>query len=318
MKSDQMYRCSLIVVLSLSLVLGGCSSSGSHDPEDSPGKDSQVSTAHTSAGTRDNTPAVLTPSADGAKTFTSDDAVVDISHTDEGYIMACYTGSNTKPKLQLTGSDGVTYTYDLHSDYDTFPLTSGDGSYQVGVYKNVSGTQYATVLAETFSASISDALSPYLYPNQYVNFTKDSLPVARAEELAASADTDIDVISAVYNDIIDTFTYDYSKASSVKSGYVPDIDKVFTEKKGICFDYAAVMAAMLRSQRIPTRLEVGYMGEQYHAWISAYVKETGWINGIIQFDGKDWTMLDPTFASTSESPEKFVTENDQYVTKYIY
>lgn len=44
---------------------------------------------------------------------------------------------------------------------------------------------------------------------------------------------------------------------------------------------------MLRSQRIPTRLEVGYMGDVYHAWISIYTKETGWVNGIIEFDGKN-------------------------------
>ena len=37
----------------------------------------------------------------------------------------------------------------------------------------------------------------------------------------------------------------------VKSGYLPDVDKVFTENTGICFDYAAVMATMLRTQAIP-------------------------------------------------------------------
>lgn len=128
----------------------------------------------------------------------------------------------------------------------------------------------------------------------------------------------MDIISSVYNYIITHFTYDYSKASSVTSGYLPDIDEVFTSEKGICFDYAAVMACMLRSQGIPTRLEVGYMKEQYHAWVSTYIPEKGWINGVIRFDGKDWEMMDPTFASTSHSPKKFVTENDNYTTKYIY
>ena len=59
------------------------------------------------------------------------------------------------------------------------------------------------------------------------------------------------------------------------------MDKVFTENTGICFDYAAVMATMLRTQAIPTRLEVGYAGEEYHAWVSTYIKDKGWINGII-------------------------------------
>ena len=47
---------------------------------------------------------MLTPQADGLKIFTADTAAIDISHTQEGYIMAKYTGFNAKPKLQLTGT----------------------------------------------------------------------------------------------------------------------------------------------------------------------------------------------------------------------
>lgn len=312
MKSCQMYRF-FPIILCVCVLTIGCSNttdSSTDTQEQTPATESASHTART--------PQVLTPHADGTKTFTTDTAVIDISHTDEGYIMAKYTGSNSKPKLQLTGPDSVTYTYNLYKDYNTFPLTSGDGTYQVGVYENVSDDRYTTLLSETFSVTLTDPLKPYLYPNQYVNFTADSLPVPKAGELAAGADNDLDIISRVYNYIITHFTYDYSKASSVKSGYLPDIDEVFTSQKGICFDYAAVMACMLRSQGIPTRLEVGYMKEQYHAWISTYVPEKGWINGVIRFDGKDWEMLDPTFASTSHSPKEFVTENDNYTTKYIY
>lgn len=80
---------------------------------------------------------------------------------------------------------------------------------------------------------------------KYVNFTADSLPVTKAEELADGASSDLDIISSVYNYIITHFTYDYSKASSVTSGYLPDIDEVFTSEKGICFDYAAVMTFLM-------------------------------------------------------------------------
>ena len=93
---------------------------------------------------------------------------------------------------------------------------------------------------------------------------------------------------------------------------------MFNSNTGICFDYAAVMATMLRSQGIPTRLEVGYMGEDYHAWISTYIENVGWVNGIIEFDGEDWKLMDPTFASTSKSPESFTTDDSKYITKYVY
>lgn len=240
MKSCQMYRFIPIILLCVSLFTGGCSQN-----KDQPSATHNQTPATEAASHTDHPPQVLTPQADGLKTFTADTAAIDISHTQEGYIMAKYTGFNAKPKLQLTGTDGITYTYSLYKDYSTFPLTSGDGTYQVGVYENVSDDRYTTLLSETFSVTLTDPLKPYLYPNQYVNFTADSLPVAKAEELADGASSDLDIISSVYNYIITHFTYDYSKASSVTSGYLPDIDEVFTSEKGICFDYAAVMTFLV-------------------------------------------------------------------------
>lgn len=240
MKSCQMYRFIPIILLCVSLFTGGCSQN-----KDQPSATHNQTPATEAASHTDHPPQVLTPQADGLKTFTADTAAIDISHTQEGYIMAKYTGFNAKPILQLTGTDGITYTYSLYKDYSTFPLTSGDGTYQVGVYENVSDDRYTTLLSETFSVTLTDPLKPYLYPNQYVNFTADSLPVAKAEELADGASSDLDIISSVYKYIITHFTYDYSKASSVTSGYLPDIDKVFTSEKGICFDYAAVMTFLV-------------------------------------------------------------------------
>ena len=235
-----MYRFIPIMLLCVCLFTGGCSQN-----KDQPSATHNQTPATEAASHTDHPPQVLPPQADGLKTFTTDTAVIDISHTQEGYIMAKYTGSNAKPKLQLTGTDGITYTYSLYKDYSTFPLTSGDGTYQVGVYENVSDDRYTTLLSETFSVTLTDPLKPYLYPNQYVNFTADSLPVAKAEELADGASSDLDIISSVYKYIITHFTYDYSKASSVTSGYLPDIDEVFTSEKGICFDYAAVMTFLV-------------------------------------------------------------------------
>ena len=98
------------------------------------------------------------------------------------------------------------------------------------------------------------------------------------------------------------------------------MDEILTSGTGICLDYAAVMAAMLRSQSIPTRLEVGYAKDAYHAWISVYTKETGWLNGIISFDGKTWTLMDPTFgANSSESAlKKFIGDGSNYTLQKLY
>ena len=306
----------LPILLCMSLVFCSCGVENKQLGGNSATKQSESS--QDTKGSRDNTPVVLTGQADGTVTYGSEGVTIDASHISEGYIMVSYTGTNEKVKLQITGPDEVVYTYNLHGDYETFPLTAGSGSYTVGVFENIEGTSYSTLFTQTIDVKIDDEFGPYLYANQYVNFNGDSKVVEKAEELSKPCNDDLEVIEQVYNYMISNFTYDYDKAESVQSGYLPDVDEVFEAQTGICFDYAAVMAAMLRSQRIPTRLEVGYAGDVYHAWISTYIEEQGWVNGIIQFDGKNWELMDPTFASTSSKPEDFITNTDEYITKFVY
>ena len=52
-------------------------------------------------GSRDNSPTVLVPAASGVDVHSNDSAIIDTSNASEGYIMAQYTGSNKKVKLQI-------------------------------------------------------------------------------------------------------------------------------------------------------------------------------------------------------------------------
>ena len=98
------------------------------------------------------------------------------------------------------------------------------------------------------------------------------------------------------------------------------MDETLKSGKGICFDYAALMSAMLRSQRIPVRLEVGYVGEIYHAWISCYIEDVGWVDDIIEFDGKNWSLMDPTLAANNDkdSTKEYIGDKSRYIVKYSY
>ena len=139
----------------------------------------------------------------------------------------------------------------------------------------------------------------------------------------------------VYDFIENTVTYQTAsnkevfknsgKAFGEFQNYLAEFDasklaETIKEKKGICFDYAALMAAMLRSQRIPTKLEFGYAGDAYHAWVTTYIEDEGWINGIIKFDGVDWTLMDPTFAANAGTKKikSFIGDGNNYTTKYTY
>ena len=102
---------------------------------------------------------------------------------------------------------------------------------------------------------------------------------------------------------------------------MPNLNKIYKKKKGICFDYAAVMTAMLRSQGVPTKLIVGYTGNAYHAWINVYSKKKGRISKMIYFNGKKWKLMEPTFASTSKSSKsimKYIGNGRNYKEKLSY
>lgn len=301
---------SYLLIAIFCLLLGGCSGSSS------------ASRKEHSGPPRDSTPKVLTPSADGVTVYQNDFASIDASNTSQGYVMVKYNGTNEKVKLQITCPDQSCYTY-LISDrgaYDTFPLTAGNGSYALQVLENVAGDTYTVSLAQSINVSIEDEFLPFLYPNQYVNFHTDSKAVSKGSDLAKDTYSDLDVVQNIYNYVIKNISYDTAKAQNVSYGYVPDIDDTLSSKKGICFDYAALMTSMLRSQNIPTKLEVGYSGDAYHAWISTYIDDKGWVDDIIQFNGDTWQIMDPTLAATNDSTavKKYVGDGSHYVVKYTY
>ena len=301
---------SYLLIAIFCLLLWGCSGSSS------------ASRKEHSGPPRDSTPKVLTPSADGVTVYQNDLASIDASNTSQGYVMVKYNGTNEKVKLQITCPDQSCYTY-LISDrgaYDTFPLTAGNGSYALQVLENVAGDTYTVSLAQSINVSIEDEFLPFLYPNQYVNFHTDSKAVSKGSDLAKDTYSDLDVVQNIYNYVIKNISYDTEKAQNVSYGYVPDIDDTLSSKKGICFDYAALMTSMLRSQNIPTKLEVGYSGDAYHAWISTYIDDKGWVDDIIQFDGDTWQIMDPTLAATNDSAavKKYVGDGSHYVVKYTY
>ena len=265
---------------------------------------------------------VLAPTMPGTVVYNATGLIIDASNISQGYVAIKYTGKNSKIKVQVTKAK-VTYTYNINKRdaYEIFPLSEGNGKYTVKVFENISGTQYSQLYSKELDVALANQFLPFLYPNQYVNFTANTTAVKKGIEITEGKTNELEVVDAVYNYVVDNFSYDYDKAANVVSGYLPDLDKVFKEKKGICFDYASVMASMLRSQNIPTKLVVGYTGEIYHAWINVYVESQGWIDGIIFFNGEKWEMMDPTFASTgkkSESIMKYINNNANYQAKYAY
>ena len=153
-----------------------------------------------------------------------------------------------------------------------------------------------------------------------IDFKADSNAVKKEANSQKTPGTDLEVVQNIYNFVIKNISYDEEKAQNVSYGYLPNVDDTLASGTGICFDYAALMTAMLRSQNIPTKLEVGYSGDTYHAWISTYVDDKGWVDNIIEFDGDSWQIMDPTLGANndSKSVKKYVGDGSHYVVKYTY
>lgn len=280
-------------------------------------------TTNSSKTTTETKTTLKLPSADGKKVEKNSLALIDYSNTSDGYIMAKYTGKSSKVKISITQPDGVAQVYNLRTDgeFDTFSLPDGNGTYSVLIAENVKGNAYAQVAAISFKVKLSSETAPFEIPNQYVNYDANSLITKKAASICKGKTDMIEKVNAVYTWIVENVTYDKKLAQTVASGHLPDLDRIVNDKKGICLDYAGAMTAMLRSQGVPTKLIVGYAGEVYHAWISVYSEETGWVYNVIYFDGKDWHRMDPTFAATANSSKtvmKYIGTGSNYSAKYIY
>ncbi len=287
----------------------------------------QTTTAQTEAPvTQPSEPYIITPTADGVTVYSNDRAAIDASNASQGYIMVKLKSAEDGSFRILVNADDISvrYTFQLNNSgrYEIIPLTEGSGSYTVTVLKVTSAGKGTAIFKQSLSVNIADSFRPFLSPNQFCMYSASSNCVALASKLCGGKD-EIGKTAAIYDYVINNIRY-VSTAENAANGYIPNPDSILASKGGICFDYASLMAAMLRSQKIPTRVVVGYAGETYHAWISVYITGSGWIDGYIYFDGNKWNRMDPTFAAsaTDEADYKkmvdYISNSGNYSVLYYY
>lgn len=277
--------------------------------------------------TEPSPPYIITPTADGGKVYSNDDALIDASNSSQGYLMIRLKKAMSGSYRILVNADdiNVRYTFQLNSsgNYEVIPLTEGSGKYTVNVLKVTSAGKGTVMFKQSLSVSVADSFLPFLTPNQFCMYDAGSSCVALSSKLCGGNKDTIAKTAAIYDYVINNISY-VSTAENGANGYIPVPDTVLANKSGICFDYASLMAAMLRSQKIPTKVVVGYAGDIYHAWISVYVDGSGWIDGYIYFDGNSWNRMDPTFAASAKDDADykntvdFISNGSNYSVMYYY
>jgi transglutaminase-like putative cysteine protease len=139
-----------------------------------------------------------------------------------------------------------------------------------------------------------------------VFFLPDYETVLLSYQLTQQYDTVEEKIAVLYAYVTSTITYDGVKANKVltgeiKFGYLPDADRTLKEKQGICYDYAALLGALLRAQGIPTKLVTGIAFRdnstipEYHAWNEVW-------------NGTEWILLDPTLDRANPTDQIYEKE----------
>ncbi len=120
---------------------------------------------------------------------------------------------------------------------------------------------------------------------QDVSLSHNMTAIEITDESTRNLDSESDKIHTVY---------DYSKLSTMPSNYVPDLDNIITSGKSICYDFASVFAAMLRSQGMPVKLIKGYTTnvKGYLAWNEIYDSEAG-----------EWNTLDTTYDAEQKAAD---------------
>lgn len=203
--------------------------------------------------------------------------------------------------------------YDISNgeEFEYFPLQLGNGNYKIAVLKNLEGNKYGYVFKEYIDVNIEDEKLIFLNSIKIVDYKEDMESVKQAEELIKDLETSLEKVQAVYDYIITNISYDKDKVN-LSSDYTPNITEIFEEQKAICYDYASIFGAMLRSQGIPTKLVKGYSEytTTYHAWNEVYIEELD-----------EWVVIDCTKGAVyyqAGYSNEMIEEESKYEIKYVY
>ncbi len=215
----------------------------------------------------------------------------------------------TKLKVSL-GNNSYMYNLTGTKRKDRFPLQMGNGNYKFEVYEQISGTRYKRIATKEASVKMDETSLVYLNAVQNVNWSKDSKAVIKANELTKGLKTAEEKIKKIHAYITSNIRYDNKLAAAVQSDYLPDIDKTLHSNKAICYDYASLFAAMLRSQGIPAKLVMGNSSyvSVYHAWNEVYM------------NGK-WVIIDTTVDAGWKASNKkihLIKDQSKYKTAKVY
>ncbi len=305
----------------------------------------------------------------GEKHIGYDFAEIDWTHADDGYVSVKLNEKLTNVTMcsvSWLGDNKMVQFLEYfipHGKWVNIPLLAGSQEYVVDIAPIVTDAETDLVndltnekwdiienarLTARFNAEIADLESLWLLSHVKCDYENSPNACAKAAELTKNCKTDAEKITAIFEYVSKTISYDNAlynnEKTRIKAGesaynvYAErdlNPDSILESKKGVCEHYAALMAAMLRSQGIPCKVCVGSAytgiidndGWEAHAWV-AVRPETGTLDMNALGAGKDfkpaelgevlnsvptgWIRLDPTWGHTSSGRAKAANDNSYH------
>ncbi len=156
-------------------------------------------------------------------------------------------------------------------------------------------------------------LTRFLEPDRLVPIT--GVPAQLAVEQTKGAETPITRASAMYDYVFKTLRYDKSGTGWGNGDAIWACDA----KRGNCTDFHSLFIAMARSEKIPSRFEIGFSippdkpsGDiaGYHCWADFYTSDLGWVPVDISEAWKHQEKHDYFFGSRDADRVQFTVGRD--------
>ena len=171
----------------------------------------------------------------------------------------------------------------------------------------------ALIIALLFTAYI------FVYKQDDVSLTNgqatlwDTDTVKLADEICADCDTDEEKVNAIYEWMIHDFEYDYECNPVIQCF---NARKTLSTRKGICYDFSHLFAALCRSQNIPCYVVDGDKrdnAQYHHTWNRVYF-DNSWWNIDVTFDIIQTKNQDELY-SFRKIENAYMQDKEYFITK---
>lgn len=179
----------------------------------------------------------------------------------------------------------------------------GVGEYQVSVLVHKEGRRYT--FGPTVYVKNTVEVNRFLVPTLHVESNNEKI-IALAQEITKDCKSDAEKAKSIYDWVTANIVYDYKKYIRQMNN---DYDNVYgalntlKTKTGVCYDYAALVAALGRASGLQVKMIKGNfksaLRSELHAWNEIYISEEN-----------KWIPVDSTFGASMRS--NYFDNNDFY------